>query len=42
MSVMMGAVPVYAAAQIRRMYKEETVCVNADATEISDEVTASI
>lgn len=43
MSVMMGAVPVYAAGSTdtQDVYKEETVYVNADATGNSDEVTVS-
>ena len=43
MSVMMGAVPVYAAGSTdtQNVYKEETVYVNADATGNSDEVTVS-
>lgn len=43
MSVMMGAVPVYAAGSTdtQDLYKEETVYVNADATGNSDEVTVS-
>lgn len=43
MSVMMGAVPVYAAGSTdtQGIYKEETVYVNADATGNSDEVTVS-
>ena len=43
MSVMMGAVPVYAAGSTDTLdvYKEETVYVNADATGNSDEVTVS-
>lgn len=43
MSVMMGAVPVYAAGStdMQDVYKEETVYVNADATGNSDEVTVS-
>ena len=43
MSVMMGAVPVYAAGSTDKqdVYKEETVYVNADATGNSDEVTVS-
>lgn len=43
MSVMMGAVPVYAAGstETQDVYKEETVYVNADATGNSDEVTVS-
>ena len=43
MSVMMGAVPVYAAGSTdtQDIYKEETVYVNADATGNSDEVTVS-
>ena len=43
MSVMMGAVPVYAAGRTdtQDVYKEETVYVNADATGNSDEVTVS-
>ena len=43
MSVMMGAVPVYAAGSTDTQdgYKEETVYVNADATGNSDEVTVS-
>lgn len=43
MSVMMGAVPVYAAGNTdtQDVYKEETVYVNADATGNSDEVTVS-
>lgn len=43
MSVMMGAVPVYAAGSTdtQDAYKEETVYVNADATGNSDEVTVS-
>ena len=43
MSVMMGAVPVYAAGgtDTQDVYKEETVYVNADATGNSDEVTVS-
>ena len=43
MSVMMGAVPVYAAdrTDTQHVYKEETVYVNADATGNSDEVTVS-
>lgn len=42
-SVMMGAVPVYAAGSTdtQDVYKEETVYVNADATGNSDEVTVS-
>ena len=44
MSVMMGAVPVFAAgtsSDADAVYKEETVYVNADATGTSDEVTVS-
>ena len=44
MSVMMGAVPVFAAgtsSDADAVYKEETVYVNADATGIIDEVTVS-
>lgn len=43
MSVMMGAVPVYAAGSTdtQDVYKEEMVYVNADATGNSDEVTVS-
>ena len=43
MSVMMGAVPVYAAGSTdtQNVYKEETVYVNADVTGNSDEVTVS-
>lgn len=43
MSVMMGAIPVYAAGSTdtQDVYKEETVYVNADATGNSDEVTVS-
>lgn len=43
MSVMMGAVPVYAAGSTdtQDVYKEETVYVNADATGNSDEVMVS-
>ena len=43
MSVMMGAVPVYAAGSTdtQDVYKEETVYVNADATGNSDEVTVT-
>lgn len=43
MSVMLGAVPVYAAGSTdtQDVYKEETVYVNADATGNSDEVTVS-
>lgn len=43
MSVMMGAVPVYAAGSTdtQDVYKEETIYVNADATGNSDEVTVS-
>ena len=43
MSVMVGAVPVYAAGSTdtQDVYKEETVYVNADATGNSDEVTVS-
>lgn len=43
MSVMMGAVPVYAAGSTdtQDVYKEETVYVNADTTGNSDEVTVS-
>lgn len=43
MSVVMGAVPVYAAGSTdtQDVYKEETVYVNADATGNSDEVTVS-
>lgn len=43
MSVMMGAVPIYAAGSTdtQDVYKEETVYVNADATGNSDEVTVS-
>ena len=43
MSVMMGAVPVYAAGSTdtQDVYKEETVYVNADAAGNSDEVTVS-
>ena len=43
MSVMMGAVPVYAAGSTdtQDVYQEETVYVNADATGNSDEVTVS-
>lgn len=43
MSVMMGAVPVYAAGSTdtQDVYKEETVYVNADATGNSDELTVS-
>ena len=43
MSVMMGAVPVYAAGSTdtQDVYKEETVYVNADATGNSDAVTVS-
>lgn len=43
MSVMMGAVPVYAAGSTdtQDVYKEETVYINADATGNSDEVTVS-
>ena len=43
MSVMMGAVPVYAAGSTdtQDVYKEETVYVTADATGNSDEVTVS-
>lgn len=44
MSVMMGAVPVYAAgtsSDADAVYKEETVYVNADATGTTDEVTVS-
>lgn len=43
MSVMMGAVPVYAAGSTdtQDVYKEETVYVNADETGNSDEVTVS-
>ena len=43
MSVMMGAVPVYAAGSTdtQDVYKEETVYVNADATGNRDEVTVS-
>ena len=44
MSVMMGAVPVYAAgtsSNADAVYKEETVYVNADATGATDEVTVS-
>lgn len=43
MSVMMGAVPVYAAGSTdtQDVYKEETVYVNADAIGNSDEVTVS-
>ena len=44
MSVMMGAVPVFAAgtsSDADAVYKEETVYVNADATGTTDEVTVS-
>ena len=44
MSVMMGAVPVFAAgtsSDADAVYKEETVYVNADATGTIDEVTVS-
>ena len=44
MSVMMGAVPVFAAgtsSDADAVYKEETVYVNADATGTNDEVTVS-